>query len=43
MVTAKKYVITQYFKGEPKRSDLTLVEEELPALNDGGKYIQNIH
>lgn len=38
MVIAKKYVLAKYFKGEPKRSDLPIVEEELPALKDGGMY-----
>lgn len=41
IVVAKKYVIAEYFKGEPKRSDLTFVEQELPALKDGGKYTIN--
>ena len=25
------------FQGEPKRSDLKIVEEDLPPLNDGGR------
>lgn len=36
MVTAKKFVLSKHFKGEPKVSDLTLVEEELPPVGDGG-------
>ncbi|XP_046742909.1 prostaglandin reductase 1-like [Diprion similis] len=40
MVIAKKYVIGKYFQGEPKRSDLPLVEEELPPLKDGEYLIQ---
>ena len=36
MVTAKKFILEKHFKGEPKRSDLKLVEEELPTLQDGG-------
>ncbi|XP_015521664.2 prostaglandin reductase 1-like [Neodiprion pinetum] len=35
MVITKKYVLTKHFEGEPKRSDLTLVEEKLPALKPG--------
>lgn len=38
MVKAKKYVIRKPFDGFPKPDDLELVEEELPALKDGGKY-----
>ncbi|XP_046424290.1 prostaglandin reductase 1-like [Neodiprion fabricii] len=40
MVIAKKYVLTNHFKGEPKASDLTIVDEELPALKDGEYLIQ---
>ncbi|XP_033223578.1 prostaglandin reductase 1-like [Belonocnema kinseyi] len=35
MVVAKKFVIANHFDGEPKPSDLTLVEEELPPIKDG--------
>lgn len=31
-IRAKKYVLTKYFQGEPKKSDFTIVEEELPEL-----------
>lgn len=37
MVIAKKYVLNNYFVGEPKPSDFSLVEEKLPALKDGGE------
>lgn len=33
---AKKYVFSKHFSGEPKPTDLALVEEELPAIKDGG-------
>lgn len=39
MVTAKKYILNNHFHGFPKVEDLKLVEEELPTLNDGGKFI----
>lgn len=35
-IHARKYVLTKYFKGEPKQSDFKIVEEELPELKDGG-------
>lgn len=38
MIVAKKFVIAKHFDGEPKPSDLTLVEEELPPIKDGGNY-----
>lgn len=34
---AKKYVFSKHFSGEPKPTDLKLVEEELPAIKDGGQ------
>ena len=37
MATARKYVMESQFQGEPKRSDLKIVEEDLPPLNDGGR------
>jgi len=37
MATARKYILVAKFQGAPKRSDLQIVEEKLPALNDGGK------
>ena len=39
MVKARKFVVVKHFEGEPKRSDLKLVEEELPALQDGGRKL----
>jgi len=33
---AKKYIINARFKGLPKQSDLKIVEENLPAIKDGG-------
>lgn len=35
-VMAQKYVLNERFKGLPKRSDLKLVEEKLPAIKEGG-------
>ncbi|XP_066902363.1 prostaglandin reductase 1 [Halyomorpha halys] len=32
---AKKFIIKKHFEGLPKKSDLELVEEELPPLQDG--------
>ncbi|XP_015607853.1 prostaglandin reductase 1-like isoform X1 [Cephus cinctus] len=40
MVKARKYLIGKVFQGEPKRSDLTLVEEELPPLKNGDFLIE---
>lgn len=37
MMRAKKYVITKHFVNNPKPTDLKLIEEELPVLQDGGK------
>lgn len=36
MVKAQKFIYNTRFVGEPKLSDFTLEEEELPDLNDGG-------
>ncbi len=35
---SKKWVVKNSFKGDPKREDLEIVEEELPPLKDGGIY-----
>ncbi|XP_077291532.1 prostaglandin reductase 1-like [Arctopsyche grandis] len=35
MVRARKYILVKPFSGEPKKSDLKIVEEELPPLKDG--------
>lgn len=37
MVKAQKFIYNKRFVGEPKLTDFTLEEEELPALKDGGK------
>ena len=42
MATAKKFVLAAHFQGAPKRSDLKIVEEKLPALNDGGESLSII-
>lgn len=36
MVKTKKFIYAKVFDGEPKETDFKLVEEELPALKDGG-------
>ncbi|XP_015607850.1 prostaglandin reductase 1 [Cephus cinctus] len=40
MVKTQKYVLSKQFEGEPKRSDLTIVEEELPPLKDGEYLVE---
>ena len=35
----KKFIYAHKFEDLPKDSDFQLVEEELPALKDGGMYI----
>lgn len=35
MVKARKYVVNKYFQGLPKKDDYEIVEEELPALENG--------
>jgi len=37
MTTARKYVLESLFQGNPKPSDLKIVEETLPAIKDGGE------
>lgn len=39
-VRAKKFIYATAFCGEPKLSDIQLVEEDLPALNDGEILIE---
>ena len=39
MATARKYILAALFEGVPKQSDLKIVEEKLPALNDGGELM----
>jgi len=34
---AKTYIYNARFKGLPKKSDLKVVEESLPAIKDGGQ------
>lgn len=36
-VIARKFVMSTKFQGLPKPSDLTIVEETLPALGKGGE------
>jgi hypothetical protein len=40
MVKTKKYIFAKRFVGEPKPEDFTLVEEDLPPLQEGGKFIK---
>lgn len=42
MVTAKRFILSKHFKGEPKASDLTLDEEQLPHVADGGRQFQKL-
>ncbi|XP_076618704.1 prostaglandin reductase 1 isoform X1 [Colletes latitarsis] len=35
MVKAKKFVVVKHFQGDPKPTDLQLVEEDLPSLQNG--------
>lgn len=39
MAKCKKFVLLQHFKEWPKESDLKIVEEELPPVKEGGKFI----
>jgi prostaglandin reductase 1 len=41
-VRAKKFIYASAFKGEPKATDIQLVEEDLPALQDGEFLIEAI-
>nr|XP_033338472.1 prostaglandin reductase 1-like [Megalopta genalis] len=40
MVKAKKYVLVKHFQGEPKPTDLQLVEEELPPIKNEEFLVQ---
>ena len=40
MVKGRRWVLKQHFDGMPKREDFELVEEELPALQDGQVLIK---
>lgn len=39
-VRAKKFIYASAFKGEPKLTDIQLVEEDLPPLKDGEVLIE---
>mgnify|MGYP004598372501 CR=1 FL=1 len=39
MVKAKRFIVVKHFQNDPKPSDLQLIEEELPALQNGGKNL----
>lgn len=39
MIKAKKFIVLKHFNGKPKKSDLQLIEEELPSLQNGGKNL----
>lgn len=41
MVSARKFVCTSLFDGEPKLSDFEIQCEELPELCDGGNFLLN--
>lgn len=40
MVKAKKFVLVKQFQGEPKPTDLQLVEEDLPSVQNGEFLVQ---
>lgn len=40
MVKTKKFIYAKVFEGEPKETDFKLVEEELPALKNGGNNFE---
>lgn len=42
-VRAKKFIYASAFKGEPKLSDIQLVEEDLPDLKNGEILIEAIY
>ena len=33
----RKFVLANHFRGEPKYEDIKLIEQNLPAIKDGGK------
>lgn len=39
MIKARKFIVLKHFKGKPQKSDLQLIEEELPSLQNGGKNL----
>lgn len=39
MVKAKIFILAKHFDGYPKETDLKLIEEELPPIKNGGKYL----
>lgn len=36
--TTKKWIVKTPYKGDPKREDLEIIEEQLPPLKDGGNF-----
>lgn len=42
-IRAKKFIYANAFKGEPKPSDIQLVEEDLPALKKGEVLIEALY
>lgn len=43
VVRAKKFIYASAFRGEPKLSNIKLVEENLPPLNDGEVLIEALY
>ncbi len=39
-VKCRKWILMSHFSGLPKREDLELVEEEIPALKNGGEVFR---
>ncbi|XP_003698241.1 prostaglandin reductase 1 [Apis florea] len=40
MIKARKFIVLKHFNGKPQKSDLQLIEEELPSLQNGEFLIQ---
>lgn len=38
-IKCRKWTLKSHFSGLPKREDLEIVEEQLPELKDGGRYM----
>lgn len=42
-IRAKKFIYANAFQGEPKLSDIQLIEEDLPALKSGEVLIEALY
>ncbi|XP_022083757.1 prostaglandin reductase 1-like [Acanthaster planci] len=43
MTKGKKWMLEQHFEGMPKKSDLKIVEFELPPIKDGSVLLEAVH